>query len=125
MVPTSWRRRLPGALPGLLLTACLGAQAQSAASAARPDPLDPRATVPASAYVSSLTHFRRLGDVKAMPWREANDTVTRIGGWRAYAREAQQPEAPPPAPATTPAEPVKPTPLPAATPPGHAGHKMP
>jgi hypothetical protein len=30
-------------------------------------------------------------------WREANDTVNRIGGWRAYAREAKPPESPPPA----------------------------
>jgi hypothetical protein len=36
-------------------------------------------------------------------WREANDTVNRIGGWRAYAREAKQPQSPPPATTGTPA----------------------
>ena len=28
--------------------------------------------------------------VPPLAWREANDAVERIGGWRAYAREAQR-----------------------------------
>ncbi len=57
----------------------------------RPDPLDAKAPVPALTYRSSLTHFRASGDDKPVPWREANDTTARIGGWRAYAREARAP----------------------------------
>ena len=87
-------RRLP--VLALLAAACF-AQAQSAP--ARPDPLDPRSPVPALRYSSPLAEYRTLGDDKRVPWQEANDTVKRIGGWRAYAREAQPPEAAASAPA--------------------------
>ena len=118
------------------LLAALAAQAQPAAKAAKPDPLDPldpTASVPALRYVSSFSKYRLLGDEKPASWRDANDTVTRIGGWRAYAREAQQPDLAPaanaaPAPTTAPAAPAPATndkakivPVPA----GHGGHKMP
>ena len=116
---------LPSALLAAALLATLTAQAQPAAKAARPDPLDPKASVPALGYVSSFSQYRLLGDEKPASWRDANDTVTRIGGWRAYAREAQQPDPAPVAPAA-PAAPAalthdKAKPMPA----GHGGHKMP
>lgn len=83
-------------LAATLWLAALTAQAQSAAPTAKADPLDPAARVPALTYESSFAQYRRLHDEKpAEPgkaWREANDTVARIGGWRAYAREAQQPD---------------------------------
>ena len=125
------------ALLAAALLATLTAQAQPAVKAARPDPLDPKASVPAPGYVSSFSQYRLLGDEKPASWRDANDTVTRIGGWRAYAREAQQPDpassapgataapaaasAPPapPAPAAATHDKAKPTPA------GHGGHKMP
>lgn len=131
------RRRVPSALPSgaratsllaplfVSVLATLTAQAQTAVPAARPDPLDPKASVPALRYESSFSQYRRLGDEKPISWREANDTVTRIGGWRVYAREAQQPDpapGPKPAdatPAAKPNDPVKPMPA------GHGGHKMP
>ena len=47
-------------------------------------------------YDSVFARYKSYRDEKATPWREANDTVTQIGGWRAYAKEAQQSE-----PATT------------------------
>ena len=73
------------------------------APSAPADPLNPQARVPAALYVSPLASYRRLGEDKPVPWKEANETVNRIGGWRAYAREAQQSDAPPPArPASTP-----------------------
>ena len=128
------RRRLPCAARSALLTASLlatlAAQAQPAAKAARPDPLDAKASVPALNYESSFSQYRRLGDDKPVSWRDANDTVTRIGGWRVYAREAQQPEPAPaakPADATSAAKPNEPgvaTPA-KPMPPGHGGHKMP
>ena len=91
-------------------------QAPMAVTAARPDPLDAQASVPALSYRPPLAQYRRLGDEQALSWREANDTVIRIGGWRAYAREAQQPDA---APAAKPSDPAKTMPA------GHGGHKMP
>ena len=105
----------------LLLAACSGAlqaAAQTAASArpAPADPLDATAAVPAPRYTSAFARFQSGDADKPVSWREANDTVTRIGGWRAYAREAQQPEA---APAV--AKPAKALPMPA----GHGGHKAP
>ncbi len=42
-----------------------------------------------SAYRSAFDGFRRFADQPVGSWREANDTVGRVGGWRAYAREAQ------------------------------------
>lgn len=128
MVPTLSRQRMLRALPTLLCSAFLAAQslAQPAPTAPRPDPLDPKATVPALRYDSVTAQYRRLSDEKTVPWRNANDAVARLGGWRAYAREAQQADAPTPAvPATQ-----TPTGMPAdAThkpmPAGHGGHKQP
>lgn len=97
----------------------LGAQAQgSPGRAERADPLDAHASVPATPYASSLARYRRLGDDPRVDWKQANETVNRIGGWRAYAREAQQPE---PA-ASAPAGRTRPDPASAATP-AHGGHK--
>ena len=48
-------------------------------------------------YESVFARYKSYRDEKTGSWREANDTVERIGGWRAYAKEAQQPEAPAPA----------------------------
>ena len=137
--------RVPRALPGLLLTITLAAQAQAqpVPTGARPDPLDPKTSVPALRYSSSLAQHRNGGDAKPVSWKEANDAVARIGGWRVYAREAQQPD---PAPAATSADAktaatptdAKPAakaadagPAPKSTdsakptPTGHGGHKMP
>ena len=111
------------------LLASLTAQAQPAAKTARPDPLDPNVSVPALGYESSLSRYRLLGDEKPASWRDANDTVTRIGGWRVYAREAQQTDAAPAAPAASavmPADKVKsmPMPMPMPMPPtGPGGSK--
>ena len=120
------RWRMPSAVHSALLAATLlatlAAQAQPAAKTARPDPLDPKASVPALSYVSSFSQYRLMGDEKPVSWRDANDTVTRIGGWRVYAREAQQADpapAAPAAPAAVPNDKAKPMPA------GHGGHKMP
>lgn len=75
----------------LMLSASI-AHAQVDSRQQYPDPLDPKASVPLVVYQSPLGDYRRLGEDKQVPWREANDTVNRIGGWRTYAREAQQPE---------------------------------
>lgn len=45
---------------------------------------------PALPYRSALEGYRPYGEIKMMPWSEANDTVGKIGGWRAYAKEAAE-----------------------------------
>lgn len=118
--PTSLRPRWLWPLAWL---AAMSAQAQPAAPPARPDPLDPQARVPALVYESAFARYRRAGEEKPIPWRDANDTVGRIGGWRVYTREAQQAD---PAPAVQPVPgavaPAQPSPN---GPGGHSGHKMP
>lgn len=125
------RGLVPVALVTGVAAAFLSAHAQPLARN-KPDPLDPKATVPALTYQSSLSQYRMLGDEKPVSWREANDTVARIGGWRVYARQAQQPDAVSTAkPAATdsvasPAGPAS-SPVPNETPKpaGHGGHKTP
>jgi hypothetical protein len=110
-------------LPVLLCAAAFSAAAQTVSSAGRkPDPLDAGVSVPAVAYESSFSRYRRTVELESTPWRESNDTAARIGGWRAYAREAQQPG---PAPAAPPARPVTPDARAMPMPQGHGGHKTP
>ena len=121
-------------LTAALSLATLGALAQSAQPASKYDPLDAKANVPPLHYRSSLPMVRASEADRTTSWREANDHVSRIGGWRTYARESQAAQtappvpapAPPPAvPAPTSAAAIKPAnkPLPAA--PDHGGHKSP
>jgi hypothetical protein len=44
-------------------------------------------------YHSVFTQYRLFNEQSVLPWRDANDTVGKIGGWRFYAREASQPDA--------------------------------
>ena len=133
------RRRQPCVQPAAaaaaplagLLTAALTAHSQPAPRPTRADPLDLQASVPTLSYRSSFTQYRGLDDSKPISWREANDIVARIGGWRVYAREAQQldPASQPKPASPKPATPVAPSagsnetakPMPA----GHGGHKTP
>lgn len=69
-------------------------------------------------YRSTLDTYQRFNDEKVGSWRDANDTVGRIGGWRTYAKEGREPSGqsvPPPSGAASPA-----TPPPARNP--HEGH---
>jgi hypothetical protein len=109
MLPTTARRLLPATL--LAMAASVGAQTSVPA---RLDPSSPAASVPAAAYRSALSGYQRYQEQPASSWKEANDTVNRIGGWRVYAREASQSAAPSAA-----ASAAKP-----ASAPGHGGHKM-
>lgn len=86
------------------------------ATAARPDPLDAKASVPDVVYRSALSAYRPYAEQSVGSWREANETVNRIGGWRAYAREAQQPPLPA-SPASAPKQ------ADTAAPAGHGGHQ--
>ncbi|MFD0667694.1 hypothetical protein ACT80S_08240 [Ramlibacter sp. MAHUQ-53] len=75
------------------------------------------------AWRSAFEGYRPFDEVSVQPWRAANDNVGRIGGWRAYAREAQAPAPTPPATGSTsaPVAPTVPPPPPARTP--AAGHR--
>lgn len=66
--------------------------AQPAPNGAKADPQDASASVPQLVYQSPLANYRAFSDAKVSSWKEANDNVGRIGGWRAYAKEAQAPE---------------------------------
>jgi hypothetical protein len=78
----------------LVWPAAAKVQAGSASSAGQGDPADPAAAVPALTWRSALKGLRIAHEPARVDWRAANDTVTRIGGWRAYAREAQEPAVP-------------------------------
>ncbi len=85
---------LPFALAALITVVPSFAQAQAgpAAGASRPDPSDPAVSVPAVVHRSAFAVYRPFADQEIKDWRESNDNVGRIGGWRAYAREAQTPD---------------------------------
>lgn len=124
---------------GVALSALGTVQAQMSPSAASPaakskrsDPMDPKAAVPPLRHESALRGYRGSSDDPAVPWKEANDTVTGIGGWRAYAREVHQggssatpAQAPVQAPVQASQPPARPS-APAAAPASHShGHPTP
>ena len=68
----------------------LAAVAQPASTLA-PAPVSAAATEaspPVLTYKSALEGYRPFADEKPIPWKEANETVYRRGGWQAYAKEA-------------------------------------
>jgi hypothetical protein len=108
------------ALGRLALAVLASISAVSVVSAEpKPSPLDAQAQVAPLAHRSALQQFRRAGSEapKPTPWREANDTVERIGGWRSYLREANTPDIAASAPASQVA------PASSSTPPPKATHK--
>ena len=102
---------LPWATALALLVAALPVSAQNAPAAP---------TAIGLSHDSVLSRYKRFEDPPVLPWREANDTVGRIGGWKAYAQEKAE--------GTTPN--VNPNATPNATvtqpaPSGHQGHHTP
>lgn len=109
------------------------------ASFAATDPADVKNNVPLVLYQSPFRAYRPLGEDKPIPWKAANEEVARIGGWRAYAKEAQDtagsidpaaPNVPAAAvkPARTTAAPIgppasEPNAKPTSGPDGHGQHK--
>lgn len=95
-----------------------------AIAAAAPDAANPLEQTPTIQYKSPFRDYRPLGENKLTPWKAANDEVGKIGGWRVYARESNEPA---PAVPTTPIPPAKAPsdnkiePLPSS----HAGHGQP
>ena len=62
--------------------------AHAASSSSTAPQAGPPAVVDPAAVFSA---YRPYADQQVSSWREANDEVGRIGGWQAYAREAQAP----------------------------------
>lgn len=89
---------------------------------ARPDPADPRVSVPPVIYVSPLKQYQPLGDEQVTSWKAANELVEKIGGWQVYAKEAQAP-APAADQSARPDQPPAPKTKP-STQGGHSGHQM-
>ncbi len=81
-------------LPMLLTLGGPPARGQAPRPVSLADPGDAATPVPALQHRSAFVGYRPLGSVVLGDWRSANDTVTRIGGWRAYTREAHAPAAP-------------------------------
>lgn len=77
-------------VPATFLLGMGGAYAQTAPRTVKHDPLNAQAVVPALVHTSSFAAYRRHAEAAPIAWKEANDTVARIGGWRAYAREAAE-----------------------------------
>lgn len=91
---------------------CLAWLLPAGSWAESPDPLDAQAATPALHYQSPLKTYQSFAEQPLHDWREANDLVGRIGGWRTYAQEpyAQEPDTraiptqPPAQPSTKPME---------------------
>ena len=98
--------RITGPIVALLGLAASSVYAQTAintntASAGAP-------AVP-SAFSSVFDSYQPYTEEKTGNWKQANDNTARIGGWRAYAKEAAEPaSATLPTPATPATPPAKP-----------------
>lgn len=68
-----------------LALAALAASLPIAAQTAATPP-----AVQAAPYGSAFDGYRPFQPGEVGDWRQSNDTVRDIGGWRAYAREIQQ-----------------------------------
>lgn len=74
-------------------------------------------------YTSAFEGYQPFNHEKLNPWKESNATVEKIGGWRAYAKEAAKPQSKHDhAPAAKPASPTTAPKAPAAPADPHAGH---
>lgn len=70
-------------LPWVLALFVGSAAAQVPADAKAPQPSLPTKLQ----YSSAIGAYQAYADQPVQSWREANDRVGRIGGWRAYAKE--------------------------------------
>lgn len=86
-------------VPVALTMAMPMAFAQPSTESATPDSKSAAPSSVTLSYRSAFADYRAYSEQPVASWREANDKVDQIGGWRAYAREASQPE-PVPAPAS-------------------------
>jgi hypothetical protein len=66
-------------------------------AATTPTAADAQAAIPKLNYRSPFAAYQADRAEEPRSWREVNDRVGAIGGWRAYAREAQTATPTPPA----------------------------
>ena len=72
-----------------VMFSCLQLSSAFAQSAIKPEA--PKAEKPVElVYQSSFQNYQRYSASSVQPWKQSNDTVKDIGGWRAYAKEITQ-----------------------------------
>jgi hypothetical protein len=95
-----------------------------------PASISTKSTANVLQFDSVFDRYQSFKNEKVGSWRDANDTVNRVGGWREYLKQSQQPDPPEtttpkqsPTPATTTNTPASPEPTsPPVKPNPHAGH---
>lgn len=67
---------------------------QSQALASQVPPAAPASgpTTTSLSYRSAIQSYKPWAETPVASWRAINDATAQAGGWRAYAREAQQPD---------------------------------
>jgi hypothetical protein len=75
---------------------------QTTASAQPADTPAAHVTDTGLTYTPAFNAYKRYQDAPVGSWQNANQTVNSIGGWRAYARQAQEPQTPAAAPVKEP-----------------------
>lgn len=82
--------RIAAAMASLAVAASPAAAQGAAASAAAAGSAAKGNDAPgAGRYRSAFAGFRAFAEQPVGSWRQANEVVSDVGGWRAYAREAQ------------------------------------
>lgn len=79
----------PRQLTVAVLLACLHWSSAWAQTDIKPEVRTPEKTVEL-VYQSSFQNYRRYAASAVQSWKQSNDTVKDIGGWRAYAKEITQ-----------------------------------
>lgn len=87
--------------------------AQSGSGPATPDSKSAAPSSVALGYRSAFADYRAYSEQPVVSWRDTNENVGKIGGWRVYAKEALQADG-----ASAPA----PAPPPQPNPDQHGGH---
>ena len=86
----------------VVLLLSVGSPARSQSSGTTPrantqNAADAQAVTKPLTYRSPFAAYRADKIEEPRSWRDVNDRVGSIGGWRVYAREAQEPPSAPPA----------------------------
>ncbi len=75
---------------GIWLVGAMAGVAGSAAAQILAGPETQKTVLPTQLqYTSAIQAYQAYKDQPVRSWREANDHVGKIGGWRTYAKEAQ------------------------------------
>ena len=79
----------PPQLTAAVLLACLHWSSAWAQTDIKPEVRTPEKSVEL-VYQSSFQNYQRYSASSVQPWKQSNDAVKDIGGWRAYAKEITQ-----------------------------------